>query len=109
MSPNPKPTPPAEAPDRNADLGELFPPPAHPAAAVRRAFMGTLGVLCIVVGIVLGILPIVPGFPLIAVGVILLVGSSEPSRRFVNRSERWLPRSMRRMLRRIARTCSFGR
>lgn len=102
------PSPSAQASSRESELGELFPPPAHPAAALRRAFMAALGVLCIVVGIILGILPIVPGFPLIAVGIVLLVGSSEPSRKFFNRSERWLPRSMRRVLRSIARKCAIG-
>lgn len=83
--------------------GELFPPPLHHASRIHNGMVGTLGVLCILVGVVLGILPIVPGFPLIAVGVLMLVASSEHSRRFINRSERRLPGSIRTLLRRIVR------
>jgi hypothetical protein len=82
---------------------ELFPPPLHHASRFRNGVVGTLGVLCILVGVVLGILPIVPGFPLIAVGVLMLVASSEHSRQFINRSERRLPGSIRGLLRKIVR------
>ena len=47
----------------------------------------------ILIGIALAVLPIVPGFPLIAVGVLMLVAAHEPSRRLVNRGVSHLPRS----------------
>lgn len=95
--------PPSTANDPAADRGDLFPPPAHRSSAFRRTLTGTLGVLCIVLGTILGILPIVPGFPLIAVGILLLVASSEPSRRALNRVEHRLPTGARRILRKLAR------
>ena len=96
-------SPPSAADHPAAEPGELFPPPEHRASAVRRTLTGTLGIVCIVLGIILGILPIVPGFPLIAVGVLLLVASSEPSRRALNRVERRLPAKARKLLRKLAR------
>jgi uncharacterized protein YqgC (DUF456 family) len=43
--------------------------------------MGVGGVVMILLGIVLAILPVVPGFPLIGVGVLMLVAASKHSRR----------------------------
>jgi hypothetical protein len=94
---------PPSAPSAAPGEEDLFPPPDHRASPFRRTLAAILGGLCLIAGIILGILPIVPGFPLIAVGVLLLVASSEPSRRLVNRTERWLPRPIRCLLRRIAR------
>ena len=97
------PSAPTSTPGSSLGSGELFPPPEHPGSRLRRTMTGTLGVICIVVGIVLGILPIVPGFPLIAVGILLLVASSEPSRRLLNRAERRLPDRARKILRKLVR------
>jgi len=55
----------------------------------------------ILAGIVLGILPVVPGFPLIGVGVLMLVAASEHSRRYLNRREHTLPAPIRKILRKI--------
>ncbi len=93
---------------RGADRGseepsDLFPPPRARASAFARVVCGILGVILILLGIVLGVLPVVPGFPLIAVGIVLLVAAGESSRRFVNRTERVLPRTMRRLIRRALR------
>jgi hypothetical protein len=101
----------ATAPDSVSDIGvrsseepsDLFPPPRAKASALVRAVCGVLGVILILLGIVLGVLPVVPGFPLIAVGIVLLVAAGESSRRFVNRTERVLPRTMRRLIRRALR------
>jgi len=72
---------------------DLFPPPRAHSSLLSRTLMGVGGVLLIVIGLALAVLPIVPGFPLIAVGVLMLVAANEPSRRLVNRGVRHLPRS----------------
>lgn len=87
-------------PDEPSDL---FPPPRARASTITRVVCGVLGVVLILLGIVLGVLPVVPGFPLIAVGIVLLVAAGESSRRFVNRTERVLPQTMRRLIRRALR------
>jgi hypothetical protein len=63
--------------------------------------MATGGALLVVVGIVLGILPIVPGIPLIVVGVLMLAASCEPARRMLNRIDGRLPRKVRLLCRRF--------
>ena len=86
---------PAEADD------DLFPPPVRPKSVFSRAAMGTGGVLLILLGIILAILPVVSGFPLIGIGVLMLVAASEHSRRYLNRKEHLLPGSVRKVLRKI--------
>jgi len=93
--------PPAKSPDESPDEEDLFPPPSRPKSVVSRAFLGTGGVLMILAGIVLAILPVVPGFPLIGVGVLMLVAASEHSRRYLNRREHRLPAPIRKLLRKI--------
>ena len=85
---------------------ELFPPPTVRKSLFSRWMNGTVGVLLIVIGIILGILPVVPGFPLIAVGVLMVVASHEPSRRLLNRSERMIPRRLRVPVRKFLRKIS---
>ena len=85
----------------NAPREDLFPPPRARASLLSRTFMGIGGVLLILIGIALAVLPIVPGFPLIAVGVLMLVAAHEPSRRLVNRGVSQLPRSAVAALRRV--------
>jgi hypothetical protein len=80
---------------------DLFPPPSARASLLWRTLMGVSGVLLIVIGLALAVLPIVPGFPLIAVGVLMLVAANEPSRRLVNRGVRHLPRSAFAALKRV--------
>jgi len=104
MADRPEPPSSADATSSAGPPGELFPPPERPGSRLRRTLTASLGVLCVVVGIILGILPIVPGFPLIAAGVLLLVASSEPSRRLLNRAERRLPDRARKFLRKLARS-----
>jgi len=80
---------------------DLFPPPSRPKSIVSRAFMGFGGVVMILLGIVLAILPVVPGFPLIGIGVLMLVAASEHSRKYLNRKEHRLPGAVRKVLRKI--------
>lgn len=80
---------------------ELFQPPTRKAGPVSRATHAVIGVILIVIGVILAILPVVPGFPLIAIGVLMLAAASEPSRRFLNRTEHRFPAWLRRFLRRV--------
>lgn len=80
---------------------DLFPPPRAHSSLLSRTLMGVGGVLLIVIGLALAVLPIVPGFPLIAIGVLMLVAANEPSRRLVNRGVRHLPRSAFAALKRV--------
>lgn len=80
---------------------DLFPPPTRPKSIVSRAFLGIGGVAMILLGIILAILPVVPGFPLIGVGVLMLVAASEHSRKYLNRKEHLLPEAVRKVLRKI--------
>ncbi|MEY4119175.1 MAG: hypothetical protein RLZZ116_2503 [Planctomycetota bacterium] len=80
---------------------DLFPPPSVRSSLLSRTLMGVSGVLLILIGLALAVLPIVPGFPLIAVGVLMLVAAHEPSRRLVNRGVSHLPRSAFAALKRV--------
>ena len=97
------PTDPMHEPDK-AGLsvqGSATDPPRAHSSLLSRTLMGVGGVLLIVIGIALAVLPIVPGFPLIAIGVLMLVAANEPSRRLVNRGVRHLPRSAFAALKRV--------
>ncbi len=85
------------------EMQDLFPPPRVKASLLVRAMFGTIGVVLILLGVVLGVLPVVPGFPLVAVGIVFLVAAGESSRRMVNRGERHLPKFVRRLIRRAVR------
>lgn len=80
---------------------DLLRAPLRTSGPVSRATHAVLGVILIVVGIVLAVLPVVPGFPLIAIGILMLAAASEPSRRFLNRTEHRFPAWLRRLLRRV--------
>lgn len=77
----------------------LFPTPAGRKTGLLRVGMVATGLLLVVAGIVLGILPIVPGFPLTIAGALMLAASSGIARRFMNWIERNLPLGMRRTIR----------
>lgn len=67
-----------------------------------------VGIACLVLGIVLGPIPVVPGFPLVLFGLALIGLGSERARGWINRSERQLPNRLRRPLR-AARDAVFPR
>jgi hypothetical protein len=73
------------------------------ASRKRPALVGvalmTVGAILVVAGIILGPIPVVPGFPLVLVGLGLIGYGSERARRIINRSERRLPQRIRRALR----------
>ena len=93
---------------RPQEPDDLFPRPQARASLGTRIASGVLGTLLVAVGVVLSVLPVVPGFPLIALGVLMLVAAGEPTRRFVNRGERRLPRIVRSGLRRLLRRKPAG-
>lgn len=99
----------AGEPGHPAGDGEpLFPDPKRRLSALARGIALVSGVVLVILGIILGILPVVPGFPLIALGVLLLVASSESTRRALNAGERRLPGRVRGLLRRIVRSRAGG-
>lgn len=77
----------------------LFPTPSGGRNGLVRIGMVATGLLLVIAGIVLGILPIVPGFPLTIAGMLMLAGSSVIARRFMNWLERHLPMRLRRTIR----------
>ncbi|MFM7260622.1 MAG: hypothetical protein ACKO3W_08465 [bacterium] len=79
------------------DLFEGAPKPHSPFVQFVFIFTGTLLIL---VGIALGPVPVIPGFPLVLAGILLLAASSGGVRRSINRVERWLPANARSLLRR---------
>jgi len=78
------------------DLIRADPRRRHPVRAF--ALIG-VGAVLVAGGIVLGPVPIVPGFPLVILGLALIGLGSERARRLINRSERALPGRLRRTLR----------
>lgn len=87
-------------PEGDTDLFEG--PPARRNAIVRFALI-VLGVILIFGGVALGPVPVIPGFPLVIAGVLLLAASSGGARRGINRMERWLPVRTRQLLRKALR------
>jgi hypothetical protein len=82
---------------------DLFVSPETRRRIPVRAAMIAGGILLVVAGIVLGILPVVPGFPLTIAGVLMLAASSSVARRALNAVERVLPHRVRTTLRRLLR------
>jgi flagellar biosynthesis component FlhA len=60
-------------------------------------------VLLCLVGVALVILPVVPGFPLVIIGVLMIAAASAAARNLLNNVERRLPTAVRARLRRLAR------
>jgi UPF0716 family protein affecting phage T7 exclusion len=82
---------------------DLFVSPDTRRKAPMRVAMIVGGIVLIVAGVGLGILPIVPGFPLTIAGVLMLAASSSLARRALNAIERVLPHRVRTTLRRLLR------
>jgi hypothetical protein len=101
---------PDDRPPTSLDTQEVRPPepalflsPVARRGAPMRAVMIVGGVLLIIAGILLGVLPVVPGFPLTIAGVLMLAASSSIARRALNAIERSLPHGVRSTLRRLLR------
>ena len=82
---------------------ELFEPPPHPRAAWVRGVLTVIGILFVIAGVALGPVPVVPGFPLIIAGALMLAASNATARRGMNRLEHALPMATRTRLRRLLR------
>lgn len=83
--------------------GAFFREPARHRGGVMRAFLIVGGILLILVGLALVVLPVVPGFPLVIIGMLMLAAASAWVRARLNGLERRLPTGMRARLRRLAR------
>jgi hypothetical protein len=59
----------------------------------------------LVAGIVLGVLPVVPGFPLMIAGLLMMAAGSSVTRSLLNQAEEKLPRRLRLALRGVMRRC----
>lgn len=82
---------------------ELFEPPPRPRAAWVRGVLTVFGILFVIAGVALGPVPVVPGFPLIIAGALMLAASNATARRGMNRLEHALPMATRTRLRRLLR------
>jgi hypothetical protein len=104
---------PSSAAEREAALlaGEFLPSPSgtRPRSAFRRTALFVVGLLMVVAGIVLGIIPVVPGFPLTIAGLLMMAAGSSVTRSLLNQAEAKLPQRWRLALRRIMRRCGSPR
>lgn len=83
--------------------GAFFREPKRRRGGVTRAFLIVGGIVLILVGIALVVLPVVPGFPLVIIGVLMIAAASAWVRAKLNGLERRLPTAVRARLRRLAR------
>lgn len=103
----------APPPERDADLlaGEFLPASGTTSqrSAFRRTALFVVGLFTLLAGIVLGVLPVVPGFPLMIAGLLMMAAGSSVTRSLLNHAEAKLPRRLRLALRRVMRCCSAPR
>ncbi len=78
---------------------DLFETPRETRGALHRGGLSVLAIVMLTIGIALIPFPVIPGFPLILGGAILLAASNSFARVRLNRAERWLPNRLRRFLR----------
>ena len=79
----------------------LIPARATPRSLAWRLSIGVSGAALLAGGVALGPIPVVPGFPLVVAGLLMLAASSELVRGLINRAETRLPTRVRRALRRV--------
>ena len=72
-------------------------------STLRRILLAIAGTLLIIAGLALGPVPVLPGFPLTMLGLILLASASESMRRLVNWGDAKLPQWLRRFMRKFRR------
>lgn len=88
---------------RMIDPSDDLLPPSRPRSLLVRVGLMTVGVVLIAAGVALGPVPVVPGFPLVILGVLLVTMSSAAARKRVNALEKRLPRKMRDTIKRVLR------
>ncbi len=82
-------------------LGDLFAPTRTRRALVVRVLLFIGGGILVVYGVLGVILPVLPGFPFLLIGMPLLAASSERARGWVNRLDKKFPLTLRLLLRRM--------
>jgi len=87
----------------NGPLPELLALDADTRPAWKRTVLFGCGVICIVIGVICGPIPIMTGIPFYIGGAVLLGMSNKHVAAWINRWERKLPRRARLMLRRTRR------
>jgi hypothetical protein len=85
--------------EEEVELGELIPIEWLRKPLWIRVLLGSVGVLCIALGFVGWLMPVIPGFMLIPLGVVLLAATSRWCARRLNRLERRLSERTRRFIR----------
>jgi len=83
--------------------GVFFHEPRRHRGGVARAALIVGGILLVLIGVALVVLPVVPGFPLVIIGVLMIAAANSWARNLLNSLERRLPTSVRTRLRRLAR------
>ena len=82
-------------------LGDLFAPTTSRRGLIVRAVLFVVGGLLVVYGILGVILPVLPGFPFLLIGMPLMAASSERARGWMNTLDRKFPLTLRLLLRRM--------
>ncbi|MBP9890779.1 MAG: DUF454 family protein [Planctomycetes bacterium] len=82
-------------------LGDLFAPTRTRRGLVVRVVLFIVGGVLVVYGILGVILPVLPGFPFLLIGMPLLAASSERARGWVNSLDKKFPLTLRLLLRRM--------
>jgi hypothetical protein len=83
--------------------GVFFREPTRNRGGVSRMLLIIGGVLLVLLGVALIVLPVVPGFPLVIIGMLMIAAASAWVRARLNSLERRLPTGVRAKLRRLAR------
>ncbi|CAG0985687.1 Inner membrane protein YbaN [Planctomycetaceae bacterium] len=82
-------------------LGDLFAPTTSRHGLIVRVALFVVGGLLVIYGILGVILPVLPGFPFLLIGMPLMAASSERARGWMNSLDRKFPLTMRLLLRRM--------
>jgi len=91
------PDPQQEAPAAD-EFGPLIPPEWLRLPWYVRISLGVLGVVFVVLGLLGWLMPVIPGFFLVPVGVVLIAASSKGCARLLNRLDKRLSPRMRGFL-----------
>jgi len=87
-------------PPAEDELPDLLDVPGTKPALWKRLLFLSIGVVCVVLGIVGWIVPVMTGIPFYIVALVYFARASERMRLGINRLERKLPRKLRVSLRR---------
>jgi hypothetical protein len=82
-------------------LGDLFAPARTRRSLIVRIVLLVVGGVFVIYGILGVLLPVLPGFPFLVIGMPLLAASSERARGWVNALDKKFPLTLRLLLRRM--------